>query len=147
VVRLPLAPADARAADPRAAPAPGDRKLRILVVDDNEDAANSLGLLLRAMGHDLRVAHGGEDGLRLAGEFLPEVALLDIGMPGMDGYALARRLRENPAHDGLLIAAVTGWGQARDRTRADEAGFDMHFRKPISAADLATVLDAVPSPH
>jgi signal transduction histidine kinase/ActR/RegA family two-component response regulator len=142
IVRIPLAQAAAGVADIAAAAPAGERRLRILVVDDNEDAAHSLSLLLQAMGHDLRVAHGGEEGLALAANFLPEIALLDIGMPGMDGYAVARELRSNPLHDGMLIAAVTGWGQARDRERADAAGFDMHFRKPISGVDLASVLQA-----
>ncbi len=142
VVRIPLAHAAADVASAAGAAPAAERKLRILVVDDNEDAAHSLSLLLQAMGHELRVAHDGEEGLELAAEFQPEIALLDIGMPGMDGYALARRLRADPAHDGMLIAAVTGWGEARDRARADAAGFDMHFRKPISGADLASVLQA-----
>jgi signal transduction histidine kinase/CheY-like chemotaxis protein len=145
VVRLPLAPEGVQAGDRPRAEVPGPRKLRILVVDDNEDAALSLSLLLRAMGHELRVAHGGEEGLEAAADFRPDVALLDIGMPGMDGYALARRLRSDPSHAGMLIAAVTGWGQARDRSLAEAAGFDLHFRKPISGADLAKVLQAAPA--
>ncbi len=105
---------------------------RILVADDNVDAANSLArLLTRLHGQEVRVAHDGPEALALAGSFLPEVALLDIGMPGMDGYEVARRLRANPDLQGLLLVALTGWGQEDDRRRSEEAGFDRHLVKPV----------------
>jgi signal transduction histidine kinase/ActR/RegA family two-component response regulator len=114
--------------------------VRVLVVDDNEDSAHSLALLLEAMGHEPRVATGGEEGIAVAGQFHPQVALLDIGMPGLDGYEVARRLRSDPRHAGLLLAAITGWGDAQDRERARDAGFDHHFRKPVSVRDLSDLL-------
>lgn len=126
------------------APAVGERRrMRILVVDDNEDAAQSLGLLLRAMGHEVRIAHDGTGALAQLDGFTPDLALLDIGMPGMDGYELAGRLRANPSLPRLVIAAVTGWGETRDRMRAEPGGFDHMFRKPIGAGDLARVLEGV----
>ena len=119
------------------------RRLRILVVDDNEDAAQSLGLLLRAMGHEVRIAHDGAGALAQLDGFTPDLALLDIGMPGMDGYELSHRLRSNPALRHLVIAAVTGWGETHDRMRTEPAGFDHIFRKPIGADDLGRVLEGV----
>ena len=102
------------------------------MADDNVDAANSLARLLRRLhGQDVRVAHDGPEALAAAGAFLPEVALLDIGMPGMDGYEVARRLRANPDFQGLLLVALTGWGQEADRRRSEEAGFDRHLIKPV----------------
>jgi CheY-like chemotaxis protein len=103
---------------------------RILVVDDNRDSAESLALLLRLSGHDVRTAHDGVHAVDLAGEFGPEVVLLDIGLPGMNGYDAARGIR---AHLGseVTIVAMTGWGQAEDRRRSSEAGFDPHLVKPV----------------
>ncbi len=141
-VWLPLVEAPALAAS-RDARSTGGRRLRVLVVDDNVDAAQSLGLLLRAMGHEPVVAHDGARALAQVEGFHPDLALLDIGMPGMDGYELARRLREDAALPGLVIAAVTGWGEAQDRARADAVGFDHMFRKPIGSGDLARVIEGV----
>lgn len=142
-VWLPLAEAPAVAASRDPGTQDARRRLRILVVDDNEDAAQSLGLLLRAMGHEPCIAHDGATALAQLDGFRPDLALLDIGMPGMDGYELARRLRADTALPGLVIAAVTGWGEAQDRARADAVGFDHMFRKPIGSGDLARVIEGV----
>jgi CheY-like chemotaxis protein/nitrogen-specific signal transduction histidine kinase len=136
-VRLPVIAdtIDGRArpkAEDRARPEGVPPRRRILVADDNADAANSLARLLRRLhGQDVRVAHDGPEALAAADSFLPEVALLDIGMPGMDGYEVARRLRENPDLQGLFLVALTGWGQEADRRRSEEAGFDRHLIKPV----------------
>lgn len=113
---------------------------RILVVDDNRDAASSLGLLLRMMGNSVRVAHDGWSALEVAREFQPTVALLDIGMPGMNGYEVARKLRDEAALRGLVLVAVTGWGQEEDRRRSREAGFDYHLTKPAEIDALERLL-------
>ena len=103
-----------------------------MVVDDNVDAANSLARVLRQIyKQDVRVAHDGPEALAIAGDFRPEIVLLDIGMPGMDGYEVARRLRSSPASRGVLLVALTGWGQDSDRQKAKEAGFDAHMVKPV----------------
>src|SRR5262245_51513341 len=104
---------------------------RILVVDDNEDAADSLAILLSLAGQQVRAAYDGPMALQVAEEFNPDLALVDIGMPGMDGHELARRLRVNFGPDKLTLIALTGWGQDDDRRRSQEAGFDHHLVKPI----------------
>jgi PAS domain S-box-containing protein len=144
VVRLPDAvvedAAGHEAGDRRAATdAP---PLRVLVADDNRDAADSLALLLSLDGHTVRIARDGREALLLAESQRPEVALLDIGMPGLDGYELARRLRADPRHAGVRLIALTGWGQDEDRRRALDAGFDHHLTKPVDLDDLARLLRA-----
>jgi two-component system CheB/CheR fusion protein len=104
---------------------------RILVVDDNKDSAESMAMLLRLSDHEVRIAYDGDAALSLAAEHAPEVVLLDIGLPGMDGYQVARRLRELPQTRESLLIALTGYGQAEDRRRSTEAGFDGHFVKPV----------------
>ncbi len=113
---------------------------RILVVDDNIDGAESLAMLLTIQGHDVRTAHSGPAGLDAAREFGPDVLFLDIGLPGMNGYEVAQRLRENPAHRGLVIVALTGWGSEEDRRRSRETGFDDHLTKPVEAERVAEIL-------
>jgi CheY-like chemotaxis protein len=140
-VRLPgaaaaIAPATSGTVMPSAA-TPGRR---ILVVDDNADAADSLAQLLRLDGHETVAAHDGAAALVAAERLAPEVALLDIGMPGMDGYALARELRTRAAGRRLMLIAVTGWGQAEDRRRSADAGFDHHLTKPVDPQALAALL-------
>jgi PAS domain S-box-containing protein len=105
--------------------------LRILVVDDNLDAVNSLAMLLRTIGNNVRTAHDGEEAVRAAGEFRPHVALLDIGMPKMNGYDAARAIRQQPWGHNVVLVAVTGWGQDEDKRRSKEAGFDHHLVKPV----------------
>ncbi|HWJ05520.1 MAG TPA: PAS domain-containing protein [Steroidobacteraceae bacterium] len=114
--------------------------LRVLVVDDNSDAADALGVLLQLAGHEVWVEHGGAEALRRAQAVTFDAAVIDIGMPDMDGYELARRLRELPAGRTMLLVALTGWGQASDKTRAAEAGFDEHLTKPVDTPELQAVL-------
>ena len=104
---------------------------RMLLVDDNQDALMSLASLLSLDGHDIRTATDGFQALESGLSFLPEVAVLDIGMPGMDGYELARRIRAQPWGKHMVLVALTGWGQEGDRRRSREAGFDSHWVKPL----------------
>jgi CheY-like chemotaxis protein len=114
---------------------------RVLIVDDNADAAQTMQLLLKSLGHDVRVANDGGEALEAAAEFRPDIVLLDIGMPGMDGYEVARRLRTLKAGDPRpRIVAVTGWGQDLDRQQSREAGFDVHLVKPVDVAQLESIL-------
>jgi len=115
-------------------------KCRILVVDDNEDAAKSLGTLLRLEGHDVRIAYSGPKALEIAQENAFDIALLDIGMPGMDGYQLARKIRTQPASEKMTLIAMTGYGQDDDRRRSHEAGFQFHLVKPVEPESLKKVL-------
>ena len=113
---------------------------RILVVDDNADAADSLGMLLEVRGDDVRIAYDGLEALDVAAEFNPQVVLLDIGMPKISGYDVARRLRDERG-DSVLLVAITGWGQEDDRQRARESGFDHHFTKPVDFDSLLALID------
>ena len=128
--------AAAAASAPRTAVVPR----KILVADDNLDAANTLSLLLRLAGHDVRTAHGGQLALKLATEFRPEFAFLDIGMPDLDGYEVAKRLRSTDSGKKLQLIAVTGLGQDEDKRRAFEAGFDHHMTKPVDPQRLDALL-------
>jgi len=114
---------------------------RIMVVDDNHDAADSLGTLLMALGSQVQVAHGGQEAIEEAERFRPEVILLDIGMPGLDGYEVARQLRTRPAFQNTLLIALTGWGQEEDRRRSRAAGFDHHMVKPPNLEMLRDYLE------
>ncbi len=109
---------------------------RILVVDDNRDGASSLAMLLAVMGHDTRIAHDGLEGVELAEAFRPDLIVLDIGLPKLNGLDACRRIREQPWAKNVVIAAATGWGQDEDRRRSEEAGFDHHLVKPVDAAEL-----------
>ncbi len=113
---------------------------RILVVDDNPDVAESLAMLLSTRGADVRTAHDGRSALSMIEAFQPRAVLLDIGMPGMNGYDVARSIRARNAAGGVLLIAVTGWGQEEDRRRVKEAGFDHHLVKPVSLADIESLL-------
>jgi CheY-like chemotaxis protein len=114
--------------------------LRVLVVDDDRDLATGTEMILRAMGHDVRVAHDGAEALEIAAAFQPHAALVDLGMPNMNGYLLARKLREwRWTRDAVLIA-VTGWGGDKERQRARDAGFDHHLLKPAAPARIAELL-------
>jgi signal transduction histidine kinase/DNA-binding response OmpR family regulator len=127
---------------PSRAPAKG-RSCRVLVVEDNLDGAESMRLLLKHLGHDAKVAHSGPAGVSLASEWLPEVVLCDIGLPGgMDGYAVARALRENPQLEGRLLVALTGYGRGEDQLQAKEAGFDRHMTKPVDFEQLRTLIES-----
>jgi len=139
-IRLPLIDRDDEpsiAQQERGAP-----RRRILVVDDNEDAATSLAMILALEGHQVEAVHTAHDALERAARLEPDVALLDIGLPGMDGYELAQRLRANPALEGIRLVALTGYGQAEDKERAHAAGFDDHLVKPADFRALEQVLAA-----
>jgi CheY-like chemotaxis protein len=117
--------------------------LRVLLVDDNVDSADGLGLLLELQGHEIRVAYDGPTALETARQFRPHVALLDIGMPSMDGYELGRRLHATPETKDVLLVAMTGWGQDEDHRKSREAGFAHHLVKPFEPAVLEKLLAGV----
>ena len=146
-VRLPLArplerPAAAAAVGPEPAAPPAHR--RVLVVDDNVDAAEMLATILDLAGHQTMTAHTGPEALSVARDFHPEIVLLDIGLPGMDGYEVSRRFRADPALRATVLVALTGWGSQDDQRRSKEAGFDFHLTKPVQAGELAAVLGRAP---
>ena len=116
------------------------RPRRILVVDDNIDAAQSLAFLLQAEGHEVCLAHDGEQACISAGDFRPDIALLDIGLPKLDGYAVAEAIRREPWGKGILLLALTGWGQNDDKRRALEAGFDFHLTKPVDLDQVNSLI-------
>lgn len=151
VVRLPLAdtlppgaavPSPTRASPPAVAPVPGGnaQAAKILIVDDNPDAAETMAELLGTLGYECRTAADGPTGLARAVEMCPEAILLDIGLPGIDGYELAARLRATPATAGALIVALTGYGRPEDRVRSKRAGFDAHLVKPVDPDALLELL-------
>jgi PAS domain S-box-containing protein len=141
LIRLPLADG-AGQAPARETPAPGamPAPLRILVADDNRDSAESLALLLAAMGHEVRTELDGERAVEAAEAFRPQVVLLDLGMPRLDGYEAARRIRALPGGRDVVLIAQTGWSQPEDRRRSQEAGFDYHVVKPIPSGSLEKLL-------
>jgi CheY-like chemotaxis protein len=125
------------AAAPAVKPLP--QRFRILVVDDNHDSALSLAMMLSIMGHETRTAHDGESAVATAESFLPEVVLLDIGLPKLNGYEVAQRIRENAWGRSMFLIAVTGWGQDEDRQRSSEVGLNVHMVKPVEpVAELRT---------
>jgi CheY-like chemotaxis protein len=132
----------ARAAQARDPKAPASA-LRILVVDDNVDSALTLAALLSMYGHEVCTAHDGLNALEEMSRFKPDVAILDIGMPKMNGYSVAQHIRSSSEAQPLLIA-VTGWGQEEDRRRSKAAGFDHHLVKPVDPAALAALLSSRP---
>ncbi|HKO21800.1 MAG TPA: response regulator [Candidatus Eisenbacteria bacterium] len=146
VVRLPaladVAPAEANGTPQAEVALPATR--RVLVVDDNVDSAESLAMLLRLGGHEIETAYDGFQAVAAAERFLPDLILLDIGLPGMDGYEVAARLREGSAGRELVLIAVTGWGQEEDRRRSREAGFDAHLTKPVDMAALTRLVADLP---
>ena len=116
------------------------RACRILVVDDNQDGADLMAVLLRLQGHAVEVAHDGVSALKSAAAFEPDVVLLDIGLPGLNGYAVAKQLRENKQARPQCLIAMTGYGTDEDRQRTETAGFDHHIVKPIEPAELNALL-------
>jgi CheY-like chemotaxis protein len=119
--------------------------VRILVADDNRDSANSWAALLELAGHEVRTAYNGLQALSVAAEFKPQLALLDIGMPELSGYDVARRIRETDWGVGATLVALTGWGQERDKQHASAAGFDHHFTKPVELSALDPILATLPT--
>jgi CheY-like chemotaxis protein len=136
IVRLPVLGEPDPVPEHRHASPPVPRALRILIVDDNKDSADSMAMLQEIHGHEVRTASNGPEALEIAAAFSPEVVLLDIGLPGMDGYEVAQRLRAMPAMAKAFLIALTGYGTTEDRLRALQAGFDEHLAKP---ADLETL--------
>jgi CheY-like chemotaxis protein len=142
-VRLPLSVHQAlphTAALEGRGPAPARDRQRVLVADDNYDAATSLSMLLNDAGYDTRTAGDGAQALETAADFRPDIALLDIGMPKLNGYELARRIRDQTWGRAVLLIAVTGWGGADHRQQTTEAGFDHHLTKPVDPAALTRLL-------
>ena len=148
VVRLPVAPSPGEHHEQEER---GDEEAgragrrRILVVDDNEDSAISLAMMLRLMGNDTRTAHDGLQALDVAAWYRPDVVLLDIGMPRLNGYDTARRIREQAWGKHALLVAMTGWGQDEDRKRSQEAGFNLHMVKPVNPEALQSLLAGLPA--
>ncbi len=143
IVRLPLpatlVDAGATTADKDGGAAAG-RTCRVLVADDNEDSANTMAMILRLLGHEVKTAYEGRHAVELAGEFRPHAVLLDLGMPKFNGYDTCRSIRQQPWGREMVLIAMTGWGQQEDRRRTQEAGFDHHLVKPIDIAALAKLL-------
>jgi len=113
---------------------------RILVIEDNRDSADSLCLLLECYGHEVAVAYSGQDGVQTAEHYQPDVVLCDIGLPGLDGYEVARQLRDNPVTAKARLIAVTAYGRDEDRRRSHEAGFEQHLVKPVDPDALRRLL-------
>jgi len=128
------------------APAKAKAKARrVLVVDDNQDAADSLAMLLGVRGEEVRIAYDGAKALEVERDFKPDVVLLDIGLPAVSGYDVAERIRQKRG-DKVLIVAITGWGQEKDLRRAEDAGIDHHFTKPVDFEALVALIErAAPS--
>ncbi len=145
-VRLPLAPPRGSVDDPVVVPPVPTARARILIADDNRDAAQSLAVLLQLQGHEVEIAFDGLVALERAEQFRPQIALLDIGMPNMDGHVVARRIREQPWGRSVRLIALTGWGQEEDRKQAAEAGFDRHLVKPVDPIALIGLLADMLSP-
>ncbi len=142
-LRIPLAAAQPASAElpAQGSVAPvGTSSLRILIADDNRDAAESLAALLRMVGHDVRIAYDGVEALGLASEYRPDAIVLDIGMPKMNGYDVAKKLRAEPGGQQMTIIALSGWGQEEDKRRSREAGIDHHLVKPLEPTSLLQVL-------
>src|SRR5262249_33473613 len=148
-IRLPLLGAGAgETADrPGIRKRASGRRLRVLVVDDNQDAAETMALLIRLWGHDVWTAHQGAAALDIVARERPQVVLLDIGLPGIDGYEVARRVRADPNTGETVLVALTGYGQTEDRARSREAGFTVHLVKPVEPEVIQRLLDKVqPAP-
>jgi CheY-like chemotaxis protein/anti-sigma regulatory factor (Ser/Thr protein kinase) len=128
--------------EPLASPGPAEMtgKCRVLVVDDNKSAASMMSMVIKLLGHDVRTAHDGLEAVELAGDFLPQIVLMDLGMPKLNGYEAARRIRNQSWGRNMILVALTGWGQEEDKQRTREAGFDHHLIKPVEPAELRRIL-------
>ena len=129
---------------PQSRHSPSNSKPRVLIVDDNTDAANSLGRLLSLLGQEVVVVHTGEAAVAEVRRFRPQLILLDLGMPGMDGIETAKRIHALPEAEETLLVALTGWGHDRDRQRTEAAGFAAHLVKPVQMAQLEELLSRLP---
>ena len=145
VVRLPLAPTDTPQPQPPVTETsqPTTRPLRVLVVDDNVDTVLGFSMLLKASGHDVRPAHDGPTAVQAAIDYLPDVVLLDIGLPGLNGYEVAKRIRQQPVLKNVVLVALTGYGQDSDRQTSLQAGFNHHLVKPARLAEMMQILATV----
>jgi PAS domain S-box-containing protein len=150
VVRLPLSQAQtsATSASPDSTPAPestasASRRIRVLVVDDNQDAGEVLAMLLESMGFEARAVDSGPAALTAVPDYQPDVILMDIGMPGMSGYDVARHIREQPQYEHIKLVALTGWGQEKDRRLSRESGFDHHLTKPVDFKVLKSLITSL----
>jgi CheY-like chemotaxis protein len=144
IVRLPIMVETATVPPPAMTrePALTAKGLRVLIVDDNRDAAGMLAMLLQFSGHETHTAHDGVEAVEAATTLQPDVILLDIGLPRLNGYEAARKIREHQGQSSRpLLVALTGWGQDEDRRRSEEAGFDAHLVKPVDEAALGKLLD------
>jgi CheY-like chemotaxis protein len=146
VVRLPVAHPPTggvagKSSEDRVTARPSKR--RVLIVDDNKDSAVSLSMILKILGHVTRTAHDGIQAVRTAETFRPEVVLLDIGLPKLNGYEACRKIREQPWAREAVLIALTGWGQEEDKERSREAGFDFHLVKPVDPAALEKLLSGL----
>jgi len=126
--------------------APQHAGRRVLVVDDNTDSAHSMRMLLQLLGSEVRTAHDGLQAVEAAQAFRPELILMDVGMPRLNGYEAARRIREQPWGQDALIVTLTGWGQESDKARSQEAGCNEHMVKPIKLAEVEGLLARLPAP-
>ena len=146
-IRLPAEPESTRSLqpEPTAALEPEGPRRRVLIADDNEDAVQSMSLMLRAMGHEVITAGNGEEAILAAETSRPDLVLLDIGMPVLNGYEAARQIREHPWGAALPLVALTGWGLEEDRRQARESGFDRHLVKPVDLATLRALISELPS--
>ena len=144
VVRLPIAVGEqhVRQNSVDTIKAAGSTRLRILVVDDNKDAASSLAMMLELMGNDVRTAHDGSEAIEAAAEFLPYVVLLDIGLPKVNGYEVCRQIKQQAWGKHMVVIAVTGWGQTDAKQQSEQAGFDLHMVKPVDPQALKELLSA-----
>jgi PAS domain S-box-containing protein len=149
LITLPLAESQTVEHTPEDLPPPETARsaVRVLLVDDNVDAAASLSLLLQLSGHTTQVAHSGPEALRLAAEFKPDIVLLDLGLPGMNGYQVARAIRSRPELGRPFVVAVTGWGAPEDRLKSKESGFDEHLTKPVDISMIELLLTTLPAPQ
>jgi CheY-like chemotaxis protein len=125
------------------APNKNHKPLRILVVDDNVDTVLSFSMLLKVSGHDVRTAHDGPTSIHIAAEYIPDVMLLDIGLPGLSGYEVAKQIRRQPALNGVVLVALTGYGQESDRQASMAAGFNHHLIKPARLEQVRKILASV----
>jgi CheY-like chemotaxis protein len=145
-LRLPVveaAPVLIGAAEPSSPVALQDARLKVLVVDDNFDVAQTMGWMVEAIGHEYRLVHESKLAVQAAREYRPDAILLDINMPGMDGYAVCRALREQALFDDTVIIAQTGWGKTQDRASTGESGFDGQLVKPVNMDRLEKVLTGI----